>query len=296
MGSSATKVPRPRVVVVGSGKVGLYEYGDPNGRPVLTFHGIPASGAGFTWADAPARARGLRVLAPDRPGVGQTSPQDGWGPSDYPAMVAALADTLGIERFLVWGYSGGGPYAAAMAALLPERVIATAISAGMGEVGTWASPEDFGKTDRQMFGLSVRHPRVARVVLGATGWLARRSPKTAYKSFAKQLDASDAAVLAQLGEPDVAIALFTEAFQRGARGVVDDYRATSGPWGIDLTSITGPVRVYQGTADTMVPFAHGEELARRIPGADFVPWPDEGHLATITHVDEILDWLSGFPA
>lgn len=68
MGSSTAKVPRPRVVAVGNGKVGMYEYGDPGGRPVLTFHGIPASGAGFDFADAPARARGLRILAPDRPG------------------------------------------------------------------------------------------------------------------------------------------------------------------------------------------------------------------------------------
>ena len=147
-------------------------------------------------------------------------------------------------------------------------------------------------TDRQLFGLSTRHPRIARLVIGTTGQLARRSPTIAYRSFAKQLPGPDAEVLPRLGEPAEAVALFTEAFQRGARGVVDDYRAISGSWGVDFGAISGPVRVYQGTADTMVPLAHGEELARRIPGADLVLWPGEGHLGTITHVEDILDWLA----
>jgi pimeloyl-ACP methyl ester carboxylesterase len=41
-----------------------------------------------------------------------------------------------------------------------------------------------------------------------------------------------------------------------------------------------------------VPPRHSEELAERLKGADLVVWPDEGHLATVTHVGEILDWLA----
>ena len=92
-------VAAPRVVAVGDRRVGLYEYGDPEGRPVLTFHGVPACGAGFDFADGPARARGLRILAPDRPGVGLSSVVDSWGVADYPTMVAGLADELGVDRF-----------------------------------------------------------------------------------------------------------------------------------------------------------------------------------------------------
>jgi pimeloyl-ACP methyl ester carboxylesterase len=207
-------------------------------------------------------------------------------------MVAALADALGLDRFAVWGYSGGGPYAVATAGLLADRVTATAVSAGMGQMGAWAEADDFEKTDRQLLALCARHPRVARLILGVTGWLARRSPASAYKSFVKQLADADRPVLDRLGEPAQAVALFTEAFQDGARGVVDDYRAIGGPWGVDLAAIAGPVRVYHGTADTMVPLAHGEALAQRITGADLVCWPGEGHLGTITHVEEILDWLA----
>src|SRR4051794_12106692 len=63
-------VPDVKTVTAAGGTVGYYEYGDPGGRPVMVFHGVPACGAGFAFADAAARQRGLRLVAPDRPGIG----------------------------------------------------------------------------------------------------------------------------------------------------------------------------------------------------------------------------------
>jgi pimeloyl-ACP methyl ester carboxylesterase len=289
-----TGVPAPAVVSVAGGReVGVYEYGDPAGRPVLALHGVPASGAGFAWTDEPARERGLRVLAPDRPGIGRSTPVDGADIAGYPALVAALADAMDIPRFGVLGYSGGGPYAVALAAGLPERVQAVAVCAGMGQIGEWATIDDFEKTDRQFLAMSTKRPALARLVLGTVSRLARLSPGSAYKSMAKQLAPGDQPVLDTLGPPAEAMAMFTEAFTSGARGVVDDYRAINGPWGVDLAAITAPVRIYQGDADTMVPLRHAEELAKRLPAADLVRWPGAGHLGTIAHIDEILDWLAG---
>jgi pimeloyl-ACP methyl ester carboxylesterase len=289
-------IPEPHTVELPGGQVvGVYEYGDPAGRAVMTFHGVPSCGAGFAWADAPARERGLRVLAPDRPGIGLSTPLAGCTVKSWPSIVTALADTIAVDRFAVWGYSGGGPYAVATAAAAPERVVGAAIAAGMGEVGTFATEDEFEKTDRQLLKLSVRRPRVARTVLVTTARLATLSPKTAVRSFEKQLSESDAKVAAGLGEPREAMATFTQAFLRGARGVVDDYRALSGPWGVDFDSIRVPVRIFHGTADTMVPVRHADELAARIAGAEVVRWPGEGHLGTIAHVAEILDWIASLP-
>jgi pimeloyl-ACP methyl ester carboxylesterase len=284
-------VPEPRTVAVGGRAVGLYEYGDPTGAPVMVFHGVPACGAGFAWADAPARARGLRLIAPDRPGVGLSDRTAAYRVADYPAQVAALAGALGIGRFAVWGFSGGGPYAAACAALLPERVTTTAISAGMGEIGTWASVDDFAATDRQMLAGAATHPTRTRFTLWITARAARLSPATAQKSFEKELGPSDVAVAREMGEPREVMALFLNAFRRGARGVVADYQAIGQPWGVDLGAIRGRVVVFQGDEDTMVPLRHAQELVARIPGAELVVWPGAGHLGTVAHVDEILDVL-----
>lgn len=287
-------IPAPRTATLTDNRVvGYYEYGDPDGRPVLTFHGVPACGAGFAWADEPARARGLRIVAPDRPGVGLSRRADGgFTIASEAGRMDRLCETLGIGRFAVWGYSGGGPYAAACAALLGDRVTAVAIAAGMGQVGEWAAVTDFAKTDRQMLDLSTKHPAIARLVMGATGRLARISPTSAMRSFEKELAEADRAVIATLGEPAEVMALFTQAFLHGARGVVDDYRAINGPWGVELTDITAPVAIWQGDADTMVPLRHAEELAARIPGSALHVWPGAGHLGTIAHVEEILDWVA----
>jgi len=284
-------IPKPREVKVTGGVVGVYDYGDPAGSPVFAFHGTPSCGAGFDWTDGPARERAIRVIAPDRPGVGLTSRDHSYIVADYPAMVGALADALDIDRFAVWGYSGGGPYAVACAARLPGRVTAAAVAAGMGELGVWAKPDEFERTDRQLLALCTKAPPVARVVLGAAGFLARRAPKTALKSFEKELIAPDLAVIATLPPPDETVALFTQAFLRGASGVVADYRALAQPWGVALDAITAPFTVFHGDADSMVPLRHGEELAARVPGARLVVWPGEGHLGTITHAGEILETL-----
>jgi pimeloyl-ACP methyl ester carboxylesterase len=283
-------VAEDRAVTLADGTtVGLYEYGDPDGRPVFAFHGVPSCGAGFDWADEPARRRGLRLLAPDRPRIGRSSgpPLDTVG--DYPARIEALADGLGLDRFAVLGYSGGGPFAVACAA--SPRVTATAVCAGMGQIGVWAEVGDFEKTDRQMLDLCTRHPRIAGLVLGMTARLAHVSPGSAQKSFVKQLSPSDAKVIEDQDQtPAEVMTLFVRAFRSGAKGVVDDYRVIAKPWGIELVH-SGPLTIFQGDADPMVPLRHAEALAERLPDATVVVWPGEGHLGTITHIEEILDTL-----
>ena len=226
-------IPKPRAVTVGAGVVGVYEYGDPDGAPVFVFHGTPACGAGFAWADAPARERSLRLIAPDRPGVGLSSRLDSYTVADYPPMVAALADALGIERFAVWGYSGGGPYAAACAALLADRVTACR---DRGRHGTDGRVGQAPKTSRRPIASCSGSRPSTRWSLACcsarTGRLARVAPKVAIKSFEKQLNESDRKTAATLGSPAETIALFTQAFLRGARGVVADYAALAQPWGV----------------------------------------------------------------
>jgi pimeloyl-ACP methyl ester carboxylesterase len=284
-----TTIPSPREVRVEGRTVGVYEYGDPSGTPVMVFHGTPACGAGFTWADAPARERGLRLIAPDRPGIGLSSRNASHRIGDYPVEVHALADALGVGQYAVWGYSGGGPYAVACAAFPAGRVTSVTVAAGMGQMGVWAGADDFEKTDRQMLGLVTKHPAVARVLLGTSARVARISPKVALKSFEAQLTPSDRTVAETLGPPEEALALFTQAFLRGARGVVADYAAIARPWGFDVADITVPMAIFHGDADAMVPLRHSEALAERVPGAALTIWPGEGHLGTITHVGDILD-------
>ena len=269
--------------------VGYYEFGDPLGKPVFAFHGTPSCGAGFSFADAPARERRLRIIAPDRPGVGRSTRRANYRVGDYPAMLADFAGAMKIDRFGVWGYSGGGPYAVACVAKLGNRIDAGVISAGMGEIGVYAHPNDFERTDRQMLGLAVKHPAIARRIMGVASWVARKSPMSAMKSMEKQLDVSDRAVIANYDDPKQIMAMFTQAFTNGPHGVVTDYASLARSWECDLSAVTIPVTIFQGTADKMVPFRHAEQLTARLPKSTLKVWEGEGHLATVKHVDEILD-------
>ena len=83
-------------------KLAYAEFGKPDGRPVMYFHGAPSSRmeplliGNEKWVQS-----GLRVIAPDRPGIGGSDFQPNRGFSDWPRDVLALADSLGLDRFPV---------------------------------------------------------------------------------------------------------------------------------------------------------------------------------------------------
>jgi pimeloyl-ACP methyl ester carboxylesterase len=111
------------------------------GRPCLMFfHGAPSSRLRVAYLENEIVAAGVRVISPDRPSYGRSSPQPGRSMAAWSRDVASLADALAIERFAVAGHSSGGPYAVACAALLPHRVWGLVTLGGvtdMGWPGAW---------------------------------------------------------------------------------------------------------------------------------------------------------------
>src|SRR3954464_5508133 len=114
--------------VVGSdgGTLTVREGGDPTGFPVLCISGTPGSSTIYEPDARDAEERGIRLFSYDRPGYGGSTRLKGRKVADCVADVTSVCDALGIERFSVWGISGGGPHALAAAALLADRVIAAA--------------------------------------------------------------------------------------------------------------------------------------------------------------------------
>ena len=106
-------------------------------RTILIHWGTPNSRHLFDpWVDD-AAARGIRLICYDRPGYGGSTPQPGRSVADGAADVREVAADLGIERLAMWGFSGGGPYTLACAALLPGLVAAAAV---VGSTAPWGAP------------------------------------------------------------------------------------------------------------------------------------------------------------
>src|SRR5215472_5933913 len=109
-----------RIVHTPDGRtLAVEDVGDPAGSPVLVHAGTPNSRHLYPPNVADAAARGLRLISYDRPGYGGSTPCPGRTVADCAGDVRAVCASLGIDRLVTWGISGGGPYALGCAALLP---------------------------------------------------------------------------------------------------------------------------------------------------------------------------------
>ena len=111
--------------------VALNEYGDPTGVPVIFCHGWPSARTMARLADEPARALGVRIISPDRPGISGSSMQLNRKLSDWPPLLEQLVNHFDIGEFRMLAISGGAPYAYASALAMPKRVRAVAIVGGV---------------------------------------------------------------------------------------------------------------------------------------------------------------------
>ena len=91
-----------------------YDSGPETGIPVVFCTGAGMSGsAGF---GIPYLAdNNIRLITPDRPGLGNSSPDAGKSPESFAADVTFLMQSLGYTRFRAAGFSQGAVYAMALA-------------------------------------------------------------------------------------------------------------------------------------------------------------------------------------
>lgn len=109
--------------------------GDPQGKPILVHYGSPNSRHMFGEWIADAEKKGIRLVCYDRPGYGGSTEYPGHTVASGAADVRAIADALGYDRLGIWGISGGGSYALACAALLPDLAAAVAVVASLAPYG-----------------------------------------------------------------------------------------------------------------------------------------------------------------
>ena len=269
------------------------EFGDPAGFPVIVAHGWPGSRLQLRFADEKARARGLRLIGIDRPGIGRSDPQPGRQFTDFPPLVAALADHLGLGQFAVIGESGGGPYTVAMAATLPERITRAAVICGAPPLADFDDWSELFWVFR--FLLHVRkYARWAEVGLIWAGklFLAALPGSWPLRVTLWSVPKADRRVIGREPEATYITETNREAYRR-PRGVVEDGNLYLEPWGIDYAAIRVPMAFWHGALDRTLPIGMTRWLAEQIPGAEFHARPDDGHYSIPIHaIDEVLDWVA----
>ncbi|MBA3469337.1 MAG: alpha/beta hydrolase [Herpetosiphonaceae bacterium] len=269
--------------------LGYAEFGAPTGKPIFLFNGS-ASRRFYPFDDGVDTALGARVITVERPGIGLSDVKAKRTLLDWPADVQELADQLGIERFAVGGGSAGGPYAAACAYRLPERVTTLALISSLAPFNVPEVTKGMNVTYR-ILPFLIRH---APWFLNFAQSLAADRPEMVWKQFYKRLPKCDKAILRAHPNIDLKALLVNdmpEIYRQGPQGIVADMAVLTGPWGFSPADIRVKTKIWQGDQDVNVPPAMAHYLARSIPNAQLAMIPNEGHVMYINHWDEILQFL-----
>jgi pimeloyl-ACP methyl ester carboxylesterase len=247
---------------------------------------LAGSRAEGRFGDQAAKARGVRLITPDRPGMGLSDFQPRRSFLDWPDDVTRLADTLGLERFAVFGVSGGSPYVAPCAWRLPQRLTSAGIASGFGPLDLPGVTAGMSRQNRLLFGVVGRLPVLPRLLMAAMAVSAIRRPDLV-------LDRGLAAAVDRLylQRPQLRAVLaqsLVEALRRGGRGAAWELGLYGRPWGFRLEEIGVPVHLWHGEQDGNAPVAMGRQMAVAIPGCRASFFPGEGHLHFVDRLPEIL--------
>ena len=289
----------PSVLRLRDGRALAYrEWGDPDGTPVVFVHGTPGSSI---WSPDPhqdvTRARRVRLITVDRPGFGGSDVLPGLTLGRWVGDVAELADGLGLGPFGVVSISAGGPWAAACAALIPERLtgVGLASSRALGAYNFRERPqavEELNEADLREFEV-VRDlgPESAakRFAAESEEWLRGLAEHPEQFLAGSEPPAGDRWFFDDPLQVELLHESFREFARQGAAGYAWEAVAILQPWSFRLADIAMPVHLWHGAQDTRVPLATQEFAAATIPDARFTIWPDAGHFGAAKYWSEILE-------
>lgn len=213
----------------------------------------------------------------DRPGYGESGRLQGRGIAHVASDVGDIADALGISRYAVIGYSGGGPHALACAATDP-RVVGAIVLSGLAPrdadgLNWYADMIDSGRRALQA---------------AEQGEDARRSVEDG--TYDPEFLDRDLRVLE--GDWEWLGRVASHITHDDLDGTIDDDLAYVRNWDVDLASVAAPTLVVHGSEDRIVPFSHGQWLAKRL-SAQLWTCEGDGHLSAIANLPKALHWLRG---
>lgn len=286
--------PSDQIMLKDGRKLGYAEYGDLQGTPVMHFHGVPSSRleGDHPLVDENASRLKIRLIFPDRPGIGLSDYKPNRCILDWPDDICELADTLRLENFSILGLSGGGSHVSACAYKIPDRLKSAGIISGVGPMDVAGNYEGLGKSDRQAMDMALRFPWLLKALF----WYMKRQIMGNPAGFIAQLEpdlcSADKIQVALPENQNTLVKATLEAFRQGGSGATTDYALVGKPWGFRLEDIRTPVYLWHGEEDKICSVQMGRNVAASIPQRRATYYPGEGHLSVYAkYYGEILRTL-----
>jgi len=267
---------------------GIQEYGDTTGKPVFYFHGSPGSRLECAYHEMGLKECGIRLIALDRPGYGQSPIQDKWTPDVFAENIAQIADQFGITKFSLIGFSGGGLTAMACAHRYPQLVDQLIL------VSTIVPPDINGYKDL-----------VSPLIL-KTAMAIQNAPDVLEQQLTHMMSTPEAVMdilVTSASKPDQDLfnnrALYTcyqqaitESVNQGPKGYIRDMENNTGPWSFTPSDIKARTQIWHGKQDQTFSYQLAESLAAAIPDSSCHLVSDQGHFLTYSIWREIVSSLS----
>jgi pimeloyl-ACP methyl ester carboxylesterase len=262
-----------------------------SGAPVLFVHGSPGGSDQGSLMGGFLVAGGYRVVSPSRPGYhGTPLTDDNATPERQAEMELSVMDGLGIDRFAVACWSGGGASSYTLASHHPERVSAVAAIAAVSGPYTW------------------EHPKQESMLTGRFGaWLMKELSRHAPREVVKQLVSSEGELdkderrklVGEIWDDEAkrewALALMASITGDRRDGLRNDQEQFPKIGDLGLASITAPTLLVHATTDADVPISHSEHAALTIPGAELVRVEGGTHVSVWTDPgsDDLQERIAG---
>lgn len=274
-------------------KLAYGNYGDLAGEPLLFLHGYPGTNLMAQLAQEGAQKYGFRLIAPDRPGMGDSDFLQGRALHHYSIDVLQLLNRLGIDRCGIVAISGGSPYAFQLAHDLPQRIRFVASLSG------WLS---YGRPEAQsikidcifrIFGWSMNHVRpVAALTVRSIAYMLQHHIDKALARLIHDLPEADKAILRNPRYRAIVAADLQNAVKQGWQGVYQDAQIQFSHPAFALQSVQQPVILLHGKQDTVAPFTFMQILKRQLPNVFAVLELERaGHFCAVTEQDWIFETI-----
>ena len=274
--------------------LGYAEYGDSLGYPILYFHGGQESRLSSKFMDSAAKKLNVRIISLDRPGVGLSTFQKNRQFIDWGKDVSEFADSLRLEKYSIFGLSGGAPHVLACLISDSSRIENATIVSG-------ATPYNYKGTLKDMwFPVKLIHwfaswkkDKHLRTVIQNDFDGLLHKPEKRIKQFQKYLPKPDKKLMFEHPEYGwEVIEGSKESYKQGIDAVVQEWKLYVSDWQMQLNTIQFPVNLWYGSSDRMAPTYRGEYYKKELPNSKLKVFENEGHFSLIrNHLEEILTEL-----
>lgn len=269
-------------------KLGYAEFGDPSGRPLLYFHGGISSRLDIAFGAPLLAERGLRLIAPDRPGIGASTRNPNPSLVSWAKDVEVLMNELDLNGLPILGWSLGGPYVLVCAHRLGDRLTRVATMGSGAPLSIPGAIADLGLSiDRMIMNCPKQFRFALKLYMEVVGAL---PPKLVRNETEKELKhfPADLKVVQEMPIEELTDFLY-ESICQGGDGIIDDYWNIRVDWGFDLNEIKNEVLLFYGKEDRICPGSFGKYLNENIPNSKLIMVENVGHFMMHRRFPMLLD-------